>query len=424
MIGAGGAGPTREWRGTALSSTFAWLDYSERERRKVRDVLDLFREQDTRDELGIGVIRDAFADLLFPGTTTIQTRARYFLFVPWIYLHLEQNRVPSTRFGARLREDETRLTRCLMAAGESDGVIGKVAGDTLQRLPSNIYWLGLQSWGIRLFPNGQSEYHRSVDSFYASIGRALAAREEHSEELGLRRNWHGGIPSAPASFPDGATMQLTAEESRYLCERIAAAETRTGQESMLAFLARRGDSVDCPFAWMHPLVPEAPSHIQRWLEHMRTFSETIHGGALLYNLMLARLDGRDELEEEYRSRLGRWSTILDEREAALAQWDREDFWRLVSQSGAIVTDRTKNFVNAWLDLALDPTRRAAVADDAAAQILIEDRERWLKKSRARLVNKRALENWSGYSGTGRMVFRWNVASRHLADIYAGLDSGA
>jgi len=34
-----------------LASSFAWLDYSERERRQVRDVLDLFREQETRDEL-------------------------------------------------------------------------------------------------------------------------------------------------------------------------------------------------------------------------------------------------------------------------------------------------------------------------------------------------------------------------------------
>ncbi len=33
-------------------SAFVWLDYSERERRKMLDVVDLFREHDTRDELG------------------------------------------------------------------------------------------------------------------------------------------------------------------------------------------------------------------------------------------------------------------------------------------------------------------------------------------------------------------------------------
>ncbi len=56
-------------------SAFVWLDYSERERRKMLDVVDLFREHDTRDELGVGSVRDAFADMLFPGTSTIMTRA-------------------------------------------------------------------------------------------------------------------------------------------------------------------------------------------------------------------------------------------------------------------------------------------------------------------------------------------------------------
>jgi uncharacterized protein DUF6361 len=68
-----------------MMSAFVWLDYSERERRKMLDVVDLFREHDTRDELGVGSVRDAFADMLFPGTSTIMTRARYFLLVPWAY---------------------------------------------------------------------------------------------------------------------------------------------------------------------------------------------------------------------------------------------------------------------------------------------------------------------------------------------------
>ena len=71
-----------------MMSAFVWLDYSERERRKMLDVVDLFREHDTRDELGVGSVRDAFADMLFPGTSTIMTRARYFLLVPWTYQRL------------------------------------------------------------------------------------------------------------------------------------------------------------------------------------------------------------------------------------------------------------------------------------------------------------------------------------------------
>ena len=87
-------------------SAFVWLDCSEREHRKMLDVIDLFTEHDTRDELGIGSVRDAFADMLFPGTSTIMTRARYFLLVPWAYQRLERLRVRSAETAARARQAE------------------------------------------------------------------------------------------------------------------------------------------------------------------------------------------------------------------------------------------------------------------------------------------------------------------------------
>lgn len=65
-----------------MASTIGWLDQSEEQQRKMREVIALFAEPGTVDELGIGVVRDAFSDLLFPGLSTVQTRIRYFLFVP------------------------------------------------------------------------------------------------------------------------------------------------------------------------------------------------------------------------------------------------------------------------------------------------------------------------------------------------------
>jgi uncharacterized protein DUF6361 len=87
-----------------MMSVLVGLDYSERERRKMLDVVDLFREHDTRDELGVGSVRDAFADMLFPGTSAIMTRARYFLLVPWAYQRRE-------RLHARLAEIAARGRR-------------------------------------------------------------------------------------------------------------------------------------------------------------------------------------------------------------------------------------------------------------------------------------------------------------------------
>lgn len=118
-----------------MASAFTWLDQSDRQRRKVLDLLVMFKERETVDELGLGTIRDAFADLLFPGTSAPQTRARYFFFVPWMYLQFERRKTPSAEIAHRARRFEHDLIEALLEAGESEGVIGRLARRHLQRLP-------------------------------------------------------------------------------------------------------------------------------------------------------------------------------------------------------------------------------------------------------------------------------------------------
>lgn len=49
-----------------MVSTFTWLDHSDTERQRALDAIDQFKESETRDELGLGSFRDAFADLWGP----------------------------------------------------------------------------------------------------------------------------------------------------------------------------------------------------------------------------------------------------------------------------------------------------------------------------------------------------------------------
>src|SRR4051794_29652542 len=68
-----------------MPSKIAWLDVSAEEQRRAREMLALFTQTESRDELGIGQIRDVLSDSLWPGTSVLQTRARYYLFVPWLF---------------------------------------------------------------------------------------------------------------------------------------------------------------------------------------------------------------------------------------------------------------------------------------------------------------------------------------------------
>jgi hypothetical protein len=217
-------------------STFVWLDYSEQERRKMIDIVDLFREHDTRDELGIGSVRDAFADMLFPGTSTIMTRARYFLLVPWTYQRLERLRVKSADLAARARLAELNLVEPIERSDDNDGNIGKVAKNTLKRLPSSVYWQGLNVWGIRSFSGAQVQYNRSLDRYYAQLarhgGRAPERDVEHDDLISA--NWHAGLILPPDDFPKECSLSLTRGEAEYLAERISLSPSCSG--SLLAAL--------------------------------------------------------------------------------------------------------------------------------------------------------------------------------------------
>ena len=83
-------------------SSLAWIDFDEAERQRAQRIMALFQERETRDELGLGSIRDSISDHLFPRTSTIQTRLRYMLFIPWLFQMLELwvNNAPSSHLSS------------------------------------------------------------------------------------------------------------------------------------------------------------------------------------------------------------------------------------------------------------------------------------------------------------------------------------
>jgi len=405
-----------------MTSYVAWLDYSEQERRKMLDVIDAFREQETRDELGLGGIRDAFGDLLFPGTSTIQTRARYFLFIPWIYTLLEEDGVSSAQVAQRARREEVALIEGLIAGGEeqNQGVIGYEVRKSLQRLPSSVYWQGLGAWGIRRYPGRLDQYHRSLDAFYRS--KADASRNDDGEPVDgrVRRNWDHALPPVPEGFPKKATLALTEREARYLAQRVDA----THPDSLLAYLLdQRRAWEPCRFPWEHPALGGLNAELRGQLEHARLFSLALNGAALLYNRLLATKAAKDDLAASYRDGLASWAQEIEEADAALKAWSRDDFWRLVLRANPGVSSRTKRFVSEWLDMALAPGGARTLPDSQRAEALIKAREQALKGAQARLFNNDALRRWNEASGVGRITYRWWRVERIVLDILEGLSRG-
>ena len=158
-------------------SSLSWIVFDEVERQRARRIMALFEEKESRDELGLGPIRDSIADHLFPGTSTIQTRVRYMLFVPWICTMVEDMDAPPERLMREARNLEVSLIDALRAGGEEEGVIGRFAHRQLQRLPSSVYWNGLRSWGIRTFAGSQEAYFASIPGLRRHQHRTRSAAD-------------------------------------------------------------------------------------------------------------------------------------------------------------------------------------------------------------------------------------------------------
>lgn len=381
------------------------------------DVIDLFGERSTRDELGLGGIRDAFADLLFPGTSTIQTRAKYFLFVPWIYLMLEEKQVPPNRIAHRARKLEVELMNTIASSHDLSGLIGIRARENVRRLASSVYWLGLETWGIRLFSGSEDQYQRSLKLFYARK-QGRPSRYESDGESPIEPhvcNWHSGIPAAPADFPRGVTFDLSQTEAEYLRERVLA----NCPHSFLAHILReRIPTSGVDDCW--DLADGVPSVFTEQLRHGRNFSEIMWGAQLLYNLMLAELRPWPERIDEYREALDEWWQLLASRRNDLRSWDRRRFWQIVRGANPQVSLPAQTFVNQWINAVLLAANISGVVDGHAIRALIDRREHALKRGQSRLTNRRALELWNGAAGAGQMDLRWNAAKRIVSDMMRGL----
>jgi hypothetical protein len=397
-----------------MGSTLSWIDHDPAERDRMQRVLQLFRERDTRDELGLGGVRDAFADTLFPGTSTIQTRLRYFLFVPWVYAELERRRIPAGRFSDEAREQELEIRNSLLESDDTTGVFGKEAGRELKRLSSSVYWAGLKKWGLRRFDWSQDEYHRTVDSLYER--RRVVRHRDDGERITdpSAVTWNPEIPHAPDSFPGNLSLQLENREAQFLRDLVAS----HCKGSLLAVMCELAEAPvpDIEFPWQHPDLGSFSAEHRSLLEQARLFSGAMNGAAILYNGLLAECAGNDDLRVEHAERLASWAAGLDHR--AFQNWQLGDLWHEVLGRGHRITALTQRFVTDWVsELVAGP---AALLQNDKARQLIRERERRLKGARSRFTNQRALDQWGGSSGITPLNFRWQIVRQLLGDLHAGL----
>ncbi|PWC39112.1 DUF6361 family protein [Azospirillum sp. TSO35-2] len=396
-----------------------WLDYDEAHEKAARDALAALRGRDARDELGLGSVRDTLSDLFFPGTSTIQRRLRYFLFVAWCCEAAARGRKRSV--SSALRENEVRLIDTLAPLGEGAGVIGLQKGADLLTMPSSIYWSGLRTLGIVTLPGSTARWARHVEERRASDAPPAEEPGQGSRVPGFAFD----LPPMPDGFPniEGLDFNLPDGERIYLKGRLSTAvAARDGwglEHNLFTHFCELKAPTNASFPWRHPLKRRLPAQTRHYLDFAAAFSRVMYGATLLYNCLLSRLRMEDGADAErhvldYRKKLEDWARDVTPVDLDVVSAGMGEIAQLAGRLHHTIDNRTILFVRRWIEAVRDGGK---VEKNPAACDLIRRREEQLKRhlGTSRFYSEAARKRWRFQAG-GRLEYRWTIARSYLNDL--------
>lgn len=389
-----------------------WIDFSKSERNKVLSVLDLLSESGTLDELGIAPIRDGFANLFFPGTSTIQTRAKYFMIVPYALKDLEySSETNPNRMLRTFDEVERKCGEMLISNGEdTDGIIGSrslAQNKWVKRTPADIYWAGLRNYGI--FTGGTlslSEYIRAMCALKnqkATVTK-LGNRNDNADtdegddkdagELFRMQFWK--IPTYKEGWMEDLSIKLSSEEGSFLRQQIISAYP----DSMLAFILHHSitEIFACKtFQELDGLIKIFPGRIQDDYSLAYAFSRFLFVLRVVYNIVVS--DGQNE--------------------TANALWVemQPDLYERADVDLEAVFARLSVYRNVSLCAFLRKAQGLMKnADLGGLETEIKRRERELKTSRAKTLHPGEFDRDIWFGG-GELDYRFGNAKVIISDIF-------
>lgn len=399
-----------------------WIDFSKSDREKVSSILDMLGEKATLDELGIASIRDGFADIFFPGTSTIQTRAKYFFLVPYELRDIElSNLAESNNLMGLLRNSERDTGKMLYEQDPSEhsGVIGRrilhTSGNNwVKRTPAEIYWAGLRRYDIFRNNFSLTEYLQYIAAQkrnkenILSLGNRNDNQEEHDDadagDVPYTRFWN--MPDTAYAgreeWRKTLSMKLSKEEGSFLKRQIHL----TCPDSMMDYLLQNdlSDVLEgCKyFQHLEKCKNRFPDSIRQDYEMALNFSNFVYLLRILYN-RICRQETYEPAEivwKEKQNNIKEYSSAVD-------------IDGIFARLGLLKQGRNK-----WLYNFLTKCQQAFLRDQVeTVEEEISKREVWLKgEARSRTVNKLPGEIQEWFTG-GELDYRYGNAKTIMNDIF-------
>lgn len=401
-----------------------YITFNSEERQRVMKVLQIVRDQNAIDELGLGRIRDAFANEMFPGMSTLQRRAKYFAVLPSLYHEAtKMNYRNPQEVRKQIIHWEIRLTEMLInGCGISDekmtGITGSSTLEAAKRDetkyvkydPTYIYQNGMRLYGmirgnvsLEKLIFDQSELRKKYPERYTNLDTSSDAEEQ----FGIKQVF---VTCGEAyDFENGAKLpiQLTYKEAVFLKNHIET--SHNSKDSLLAYLLKNEIEVEPYFADFEKtksIMDNLPEHFQRQYKLALHFSNWAKYMHLRYRYLFSL--GNDNIEDT-------------------CFW-KEQIQELLDGHNEILDSRRMYEVLQYVDnLILEPTIKqfcmeAAIllSENKQKELdeLIKKREKHIKGNRHKIDNPKYINYSMGTPST--MSFRWNeIVYQVITDIRNG-----
>lgn len=291
-----------------------WVDYSREERETIKELLKVLGESGSLDELGVGIVRDSISDILYPGTSVLHTRAKYYILIPELFKKAMKSGLTT---GAEVRNlintDQDRIARALRRAVDEEtgtkaaGIIGGRSDRGVKMKPTRIYWNALRT--TEILCNGDMSFDDACSAVagYNRKTQNIVIKYESDDDGGDADDAGVGnfaLFNAPCKeriedYLDNPTLHLRRDEADYL--RTQFLHVPVMKNTLIEYCLKTKTSFDGVALDDIPTegMPEVLAHN---LELATEFANFIYGAYIVYNLLFIE-NGRKYATAEEKSRL-------------------------------------------------------------------------------------------------------------------------
>ena len=398
-----------------------WIDFSTKDRNRVGSILDLLRPEGRVDELGIGVFRDALANQMFPGISTIQTRAKYFFIIPYIlydYLKLDVTRRRKQKPSDYLEIREYEVMWYLAGKyKDGDGVIGisKKKPEKIMRRPSTIYWNGLNIFqfidskglSVNAFLNNANKSNLS------KAGELADSKEGSDDKDANFENFFNLKVEYQNDWDKDLTLDLTSTEAEFFRDAMV------DQEGSVLSLFFKNDKYWTAFNTASQFTDfvrqvydkEIPVNIKKVIILAHDFAWLIEGAHIAYNQEIQKkFFGNDYFFDEWSE----WYRTIRNKMIDFDGFNPEELFAIT------ITARghSKQFVRNWWNLI-----KADRLDEETKTRLIGEQESRAKQKKARLKYNIKYDVKEGQRlGLALLNYRFYNVKTIVNDIKRGLNN--